>query len=179
MLIGRETELAFFTNHPAFRGLNASLYGVENLSKKLTTVLVTKIKQELVCRFLLAPCVLNPHSYRIRLRPAFITIVVYWLCPPLLRGSVFVTLPLHTVLSFADSHEADRGAEAERSARPAARHAQGLHAAQVHRRPPEAAGGHHAAVPALSVGLHPRRVLGPRVGAAPRAAHVQHGGEEV
>lgn len=47
----RENELAFFAAHPVFRNCNANLYGVEHLSKKLTTVLVTKIKQELVSLF--------------------------------------------------------------------------------------------------------------------------------
>lgn len=46
--MNRENELAFFTGHTVFRNLNATLYGVDQLSKKLTTVLVTKIKQELV-----------------------------------------------------------------------------------------------------------------------------------
>lgn len=44
----RENEISFFTGHPVFRNCNANLYGVDQLSKKLTTVLVSKIKQELV-----------------------------------------------------------------------------------------------------------------------------------
>lgn len=44
----RENELSFFTGHTVFRNLNPTLYGVDQLSKKLTTVLVNKIKQELV-----------------------------------------------------------------------------------------------------------------------------------
>lgn len=46
--IFRENELAFFNTHPVFRNCQNTLYGVDQLSKKLTTVLVTKIKQELV-----------------------------------------------------------------------------------------------------------------------------------
>ena len=48
LLLFRENELSFFTGHPVFKELNPTLFGVEQLSKKLTTVLVTKIKQELV-----------------------------------------------------------------------------------------------------------------------------------
>ena len=44
----RENELSFFNSHPVFHKLPPTLFGVEQLSKKLTTVLVTRIKQELV-----------------------------------------------------------------------------------------------------------------------------------
>jgi hypothetical protein len=53
----RENELNFFNTHPVFRNLNPELFGVDQLSKKLTTVLVTKIKQELVrCDFSIFCC---------------------------------------------------------------------------------------------------------------------------
>jgi hypothetical protein len=44
----RENELNFFTNHPVFRNCNETLFGVDQLSKKLTEVLVTRIKGSLV-----------------------------------------------------------------------------------------------------------------------------------
>ena len=49
----RENELSYFAGHHVFRHCNSNLYGVEQLSKKLTTVLVNKIKQELVSYHLL------------------------------------------------------------------------------------------------------------------------------
>jgi hypothetical protein len=38
----------FFTGHAALRNVNPALFGVDSLSKKLTTLLVSRIKQELV-----------------------------------------------------------------------------------------------------------------------------------
>lgn len=43
----RELELQFFENHPVFGSCNKNLYGIAQLSKKLTTLLVNRIKQEL------------------------------------------------------------------------------------------------------------------------------------
>lgn len=43
----RENEVAFFANHPVFRKCNPQLYGVGQLSKKLTQLLVERIKMEM------------------------------------------------------------------------------------------------------------------------------------
>lgn len=40
----KESEQYFFNTHPVFRSLNPELYGVDQLSKKLTALLVSKIK---------------------------------------------------------------------------------------------------------------------------------------
>lgn len=47
-LEARDKEDAFFKNHPVFRYCDPKLYGIGNLSRKLTMLLVTKIKKELV-----------------------------------------------------------------------------------------------------------------------------------
>jgi hypothetical protein len=41
-------EMSFFSAHSVFKRCNPSLYGVNQLSKKLTHLLVEKIKQEMV-----------------------------------------------------------------------------------------------------------------------------------
>lgn len=40
--------MAFFSNHPVFKKCNPSLYGVNQLSKKLTHLLVERIKRAMV-----------------------------------------------------------------------------------------------------------------------------------
>lgn len=47
----REIESTFFRNHSAFKKCNPALYGVEQLSKKLTILLVDRIKQGMVSQF--------------------------------------------------------------------------------------------------------------------------------
>ncbi|KAJ1442373.1 Mx2, Mx-like dynamin-related GTPase [Ochromonadaceae sp. CCMP2298] len=44
----RENEENFFSTHPVFRNCNETLYGADQLSKKLTDVLVARIKTSLV-----------------------------------------------------------------------------------------------------------------------------------
>ena len=44
----REIESSFFSNHPVFRNCSPKLYGVSQLAKKLTYLLVNRIKGELV-----------------------------------------------------------------------------------------------------------------------------------
>lgn len=43
----RELEASFFANHPVFKRVSSKLYGVGQLSKKLTCLLVRRIKQEM------------------------------------------------------------------------------------------------------------------------------------
>lgn len=50
----REMETEFFQRHPVFRKVNPQLVGVTQLSKKLTVLLVDRIKKELVS--VPAPC---------------------------------------------------------------------------------------------------------------------------
>jgi interferon-induced GTP-binding protein Mx len=45
----RLIEQEFFHNHPVFRRVHAQNVGIQQLSKKLTVLLVDRIKQEMVC----------------------------------------------------------------------------------------------------------------------------------
>lgn len=47
----------FFANNPVFRRCNPNLYGITQLSKKLTLLLVERIKSELVKQ-----CIHKTHS---------------------------------------------------------------------------------------------------------------------
>lgn len=43
----KDNEIEYFSNHPAFKNLDNKLYGINNLSKKLTLLLVSRIQSEL------------------------------------------------------------------------------------------------------------------------------------
>lgn len=48
VLVCREMETEFFARHAVFRKVSPSLLGVAQLSKKLTVLLVERIKHEMV-----------------------------------------------------------------------------------------------------------------------------------
>ncbi len=63
-------EQAFFSNHPHFRNVNQKLYGVSQLSKKLTQLLVQRIKGELSPMKLSVERQLGDMRAQLRLVPA-------------------------------------------------------------------------------------------------------------
>ena len=53
----RERETQFFSSHPVFRNCDPSVYGVDQLSKKLTLLLVSRIQKGLVCSIAFLECI--------------------------------------------------------------------------------------------------------------------------
>lgn len=53
----RTIEEAFFKKHDTFKHQDPQLFGISNLAKKLTYLLVARIKQELVCVVSIYDCV--------------------------------------------------------------------------------------------------------------------------
>jgi hypothetical protein len=56
-------EIAFFSNHPVFRTCNPKLYGVAQLSKRLTQLLVNRIQLELVLIYIIYFCIYTQYDF--------------------------------------------------------------------------------------------------------------------